>query len=61
VHQRWDAIVLDGERKALGMPGFASALTPEDSHAVHAYVVSRARVLEETSVLPSAEIATTPP
>ncbi|UCG73908.1 MAG: PQQ-dependent dehydrogenase, methanol/ethanol family [Chromatiales bacterium] len=46
VHERWDAIVLDGERKSLGMPGFAAAITPEDSRAIHAYVVSRARVLE---------------
>ena len=46
VHDRWDAIVLEGERKALGMPGFAAAITPEDSHAIHAYVVSRARTLQ---------------
>ena len=46
VHERWDAIVLEGERKALGMPGFAAAITPEDSRAIHAYVVSRARVLQ---------------
>jgi PQQ-dependent dehydrogenase (methanol/ethanol family) len=47
VHERWDAIVLDGERKAAGMPGFAGAIAPEDSRAIHAYVISRARVLQE--------------
>ena len=46
VHDRWDAIVLDGERKSAGMPGFAAAITPEDSRAIHAYVISRALVLQ---------------
>ena len=43
VHARWDAIVLDGERHVLGMPGYRDAITPEDSRAIQAYVVSRAR------------------
>ena len=44
VHERWDSIVLDGERKALGMPGFKDAITAEESHAAHAYVISRAKL-----------------
>ncbi|MDJ0928541.1 MAG: PQQ-dependent dehydrogenase, methanol/ethanol family [Gammaproteobacteria bacterium] len=43
VHERWDAIVLDGERHALGMAAYRDAISAEDSRAIHAYVVSRAR------------------
>ena len=49
VHERWDAIVLEGERKALGMPGFKDALSVQESHAVHAYVVSRAQLAIKNS------------
>ena len=38
----WRRIVLDGERSARGMVGFASELQPADAEAVRAYVVSRA-------------------
>jgi quinohemoprotein ethanol dehydrogenase len=38
----WRRIVLEGERSARGMVGFASELQPADAEAVRAYVVSRA-------------------
>lgn len=44
-HEHWDGIVLGGERSQLGMPSFAAALTADESHAIHAYVVSRTRAL----------------
>jgi PQQ-dependent dehydrogenase (methanol/ethanol family) len=38
----FDAIVLDGARAANGMASFAAALTPEDSAAARAYVITLA-------------------
>ncbi len=43
VHARWDAIVLDGERRTQGMPAYRGVISPADSRAIQAYVVSRAR------------------
>jgi len=43
VHDGWDAIVLRGAFQARGMAGFADLIDSADSHAIHAYVVSRAR------------------
>ena len=42
-YANWDAIVLGGQRAESGMPSFADILTAEESQAVMAYVVSRAR------------------
>ena len=38
----WDAVVLDGARAALGMGGFASELSGEDSQAIRAYIIDQA-------------------
>ncbi len=43
-HTRWDAIVLGGARLDKGMPAFGHVLSKEDSDAVRAYVISRARI-----------------
>ncbi|HEX7037259.1 MAG TPA: PQQ-dependent dehydrogenase, methanol/ethanol family [Pseudomonadales bacterium] len=43
VHQNWNAIVLDGAFTGRGMVGFSHVLSPEDAHAIQAYVVNRAR------------------
>ncbi len=45
VHQQWDAIVLDGMRSNLGMPGFEDKLDESDSRAMQMYVLSRAQAL----------------
>jgi mono/diheme cytochrome c family protein len=42
VHESWDEIVLGGTRASRGMASFADLITPEDSQAIHAYVVDRA-------------------
>ena len=48
-HAQWDAIVLEGLRKEQGMPGFGDYLSPEDSHALQAYVIAQAWALYETT------------
>jgi quinohemoprotein ethanol dehydrogenase len=35
--------VLKGTRADRGMASFAKVLSPEDAHAIHAYVISRAQ------------------
>ncbi|MEM7101050.1 MAG: PQQ-dependent dehydrogenase, methanol/ethanol family [Pseudomonadota bacterium] len=42
-HDFWDAIVIGGAYTQKGMPNFAHAFTPEDSQAVRAYVIERAK------------------
>lgn len=43
VHQEWPGVVLGGTRRLRGMPGFADrGLSPEDSEALHAYVIDAA-------------------
>ena len=42
-HATWDGIVLGGLRRDKGMPAFSGILTPEDSAAIQAFVVSEAR------------------
>ena len=42
VHDQFEAIVRDGAREALGMPGFGDILTLEQVQAVQAYVLFRA-------------------
>ena len=49
VFDEWDAIVLGGSRTAGGMPGFSDILTQEDSEAIRAYVIGRARALSARS------------
>ncbi len=44
-HAAWDAIVRDGARQALGMPGFGGLLRQDEIDSVHAYVIERAREL----------------
>jgi PQQ-dependent dehydrogenase (methanol/ethanol family) len=46
-HDRWNAIVLGGERAVLGMPGYGDLLSESDSQALQTYVLSRARALRE--------------
>jgi PQQ-dependent dehydrogenase (methanol/ethanol family) len=43
VHATWDAIVLGGAWRDKGMPGFGQIFGKEDSDAVHAFVIERAR------------------
>jgi len=45
VYEQWDAIVLGGSREDRGMPGFSDILGVEESQAVKAYVIGRARAL----------------
>ncbi len=48
-HAQWDAIVLAGSRRHLGMPAYHDALTAKDSGAIHAYVIEQAWKLYEKS------------
>ena len=41
MHDNWDAIVLGGAFGSRGMAGFADLLSPQESRAIHAYVVDR--------------------
>jgi PQQ-dependent dehydrogenase (methanol/ethanol family) len=43
VHASWDAIVLGGALRDKGMPGFAQIFSKDDSGAVRAFVIERAR------------------
>jgi len=38
----WDAVVLEGIRSKQGMPSTASVITPDESAAIRAYVISQA-------------------
>jgi quinohemoprotein ethanol dehydrogenase len=42
VHQRFEAIVLDGARSSAGMPSFKKILNAGQVRAIQAYVLSRA-------------------
>ncbi len=42
-HDIWDSIVLDGMLRDIGMPAFEQILSKQDSAAVHAFVIERAR------------------
>lgn len=42
-HAIWDAIVLEGVLRDVGMPAFDPILSKDDSDAVHAFVIERAR------------------
>jgi quinohemoprotein ethanol dehydrogenase len=42
VHARFQSIVLDGARKALGMPAFGDKLNASQVRAIEAYILSRA-------------------
>jgi quinohemoprotein ethanol dehydrogenase len=48
VHTTWDAIVLGGSMRDKGMPGFGQIFSKEDSDAVHAFVIERARHAYDT-------------
>ncbi len=48
-HLEFDAIVLGGSRAEQGMAAFADVLTPEESRAIYAYVVSESRNLRDSS------------
>ena len=52
VHEQWNAIVLDGQRQVLGMPGFTGIISAQDSSAVRAYVVERADALQQSVKTP---------
>ena len=41
-HDSWDAIVLGGARKEMGMISFAHVLNVEQSRAIHAFVIEQA-------------------
>lgn len=47
-HEIWDAIVVDGALRDIGMPAFGQILSKEDSAAVHAFVIERARFAYNT-------------
>jgi quinohemoprotein ethanol dehydrogenase len=40
-HARWDVIVMKGERVPLGMPRWDDLLKPEDSTAIHAWLIDQ--------------------
>jgi len=42
VHEQLEAIVLGGQREALGMPSFAGLISPEQLRAIQAFILSRA-------------------
>jgi len=42
-HEEFDGILLNGDRAALGMPSFKKIFTPDQVHAIQAYILSRAR------------------
>ena len=42
-HAAFLGIVLEGQRAANGMAGFADVLSPGDAEAIHHYIISRAR------------------
>ena len=44
VHQRFNQIVLEGEREPLGMPSFGDRLTTEDTRKIQAFILSAARL-----------------
>ena len=48
-HAQWQAIVLGGSRRHLGMPAFHDAMSVEDSEAIHAFVIDQAWKLYERS------------
>jgi quinohemoprotein ethanol dehydrogenase len=41
-HKGWDAVLLYGAKRASGMPSFDKLLSPDETDAVHAYVIKRA-------------------
>jgi quinohemoprotein ethanol dehydrogenase len=41
-HEQFNAIVMEGNFKGLGMVGFKDVLTQQDADAIHAYILSRA-------------------
>ena len=47
VHAAWQAIVLGGAYQSNGMPSFGGILNAEESEAVRAYVIQRARIAYE--------------
>ena len=47
-HDIWDEIVLGGMLRDIGMPAFGQILSKEDSDAVHAFVIERARHAYDT-------------
>ena len=51
-HARFNAGVLDGERKKQGMAGFKDVLTPEQAQAIHAYLINRAQEDWQPSFIP---------
>ena len=52
-HERFDAIVLDGIYGNLGMAGFGDVLSRDDAAAIHAYVVSQARLAWQAEHAPN--------
>jgi len=52
VHDQWNEIVLQGQRRELGMPAFAGILSAEESEAVRLYVIERAQALAESPKTP---------
>jgi len=44
VHERFNAIVLGGEREPFGMPRFADRLTIEDTRKIQAFLLSAAKL-----------------
>ena len=57
-YEAWDAIVLDGALVKAGMVGFSDVLSPDDSAAIKAYVLTRAQQDWELSQQASWWVAT---
>ncbi len=57
-HDQWDGIVIGGMLRQQGMMPFP--ITPEESHAIHAYVIGREREAYENAAHPPASPAKGP-
>jgi len=49
VHERFEAIVLGGERTSMGMPSYADIFTPDEVRQIQAYVLQQARLAAEAA------------
>jgi quinohemoprotein ethanol dehydrogenase len=47
--EAWKGVVMDGNLAANGMVSFSDVITPEDSEAIRAYVITQAHMNETTA------------
>ena len=57
-HAQWNAIVLGGSRKRLGMPAYHESISVEDSDAIHAYVIEQSWKLYQKSLTTADQVIT---